>query len=65
MIAEEILKQNGEFKLEKGDIIDFKKLDGMYSLCYKDGKSCHLAGWTEVEILEQPEGAIPSTELPG
>jgi len=35
----------------------FNRLDGMYSHCYDlDGNTCHLAAWTEVEV-------IPSSEL--
>lgn len=39
-------------KLKKGDIIKFIYLDGMYSLCYKDGVKCYLVGWAKVEIIK-------------
>lgn len=42
----------GALPLKEGDIVDFKNIDGMYSLCYKDGERCYLAGWTEVEIIK-------------
>ena len=35
-----------------GHILDFKHVDGMFSLCYdKDGEPVHIAAWTEVEII--------------
>ena len=42
----------GAFQLKEGDVIDFKHIDGMYSLCYKDKVMCHLAAWAEVEIVK-------------
>lgn len=39
-------------EFEEGEILDFKHIDGMYSLCYdKDGNSVHLVAWQEVEIV--------------
>ena len=44
-------------KIKIGDnILDFKHIDGMYSLCYtQGGEPVHLACWTEVEIIERKE----------
>lgn len=50
-ILGEVKVPPGALNLEIGNIIDFKHINGMYSLCHKDGVSCHLAGWTEVEIV--------------
>jgi len=35
-----------------GEELFFDHLDGMYSVCLKDGKIVHLAAWTEVKIKE-------------
>ena len=36
-----------------GDILDFKHVDGMYSLCYtEDGEPVHPVCWAEVEVVE-------------
>ena len=33
-------------------ILDFRHVDGMYSLCYdKNGRPKHIAAWTDVEVL--------------
>jgi len=44
-------------KIKIGDtILDFKHIDGMYSLCYtQDGKRVHPVCWTEVELIEGEE----------
>lgn len=35
-------------------VVFFSHLDGMYSVCENgDGTMVHLAGWTEVELLEK------------
>lgn len=46
-------------EIEKGELIYFHHVDGMYSLCQKvdsetleHGDTCHMAVWTEVEIVE-------------
>jgi len=46
-------------KIKSGQLIYFDHIDGMYSLCYnvdestmKHGDICHMAGWTEVEIID-------------
>lgn len=34
--------------------LDFKHVDGMYSLCYtEDGKPVHPACFTEVEVIKE------------
>ena len=42
-----------------GQLIYFAHIDGMYSLCYEvdevtkeRGQACHIAVWTEVEIVD-------------
>jgi hypothetical protein len=52
----------GSTQIEKGDILYFSHIDGMYSLCYivdKDtleiGESCHIAAWTKVEVITLEE----------
>lgn len=49
-------------EIEKGELVKFSHIDGMYSLCYKlDQKThetqeiCHIAAWTEVELVELDE----------
>lgn len=39
--------------LMAGDVLDFKHIDGMYSLCVdpRDGAFVHLVAWAEVEII--------------
>lgn len=33
-------------------ILDFRHVDGMYSLCYdKTGHPVHIASWTDVEVM--------------
>lgn len=35
------------------DVLEFIHIDGMYSLCYNQDKEIvHIAGWTEVEIVD-------------
>jgi len=42
-------------KIKIGNVIlDFKHIDGMYSLCYtEDGKPVHPACFEEVEIIKE------------
>ena len=42
-------------KIKVGDsVLDFKHVDGMYSLCYtEDGKPVHLHACTDVEVIEK------------
>ena len=37
---------------EKIDTLDFQHIDGMYSLCYWNGKYVHLMATTEVKIKD-------------
>ena len=39
--------------LKQYDEIKFHHIDGMYSYCTKDNIVCHLAAWTEVEIINE------------
>jgi hypothetical protein len=34
----------------------FHKIDGMYSVCYRQGQVVHLAAWSEVEFIGEHEG---------
>jgi len=52
----------GSHEIEKGELIYFSHVDGMYSLCQKvdeetleHGDTCHMSAWTEVEVLELDE----------
>ena len=39
--------------LNTGEVLRFAHLDGMYSYCTDaDGNAVHIAGWTEVEVVE-------------
>lgn len=39
-------------EIRKGDVIQFKHIDGMYSFCIdKDGDVVHLVAWAEVEPI--------------
>ena len=41
-------------EFEKEEILDFKHIDGMYSLCYDNkGNPVHLVSWAEVEIVDE------------
>ena len=40
-------------ELKQNDEIKFHYIDGMYSYCTKDNMVCHLAAWTEVEIINE------------
>ena len=36
------------------DILDFKHVDGMYSLCYTEGgEPVHPVCWTEGEVIDE------------
>lgn len=56
-------------EIKTGQLIYFDHIDGMYSLCYEvdevtkeRGTVCHVAAWTEVEIVD-PDEDLPFTEL--
>ena len=43
----------GAPQIAKGEELNFRSIDGMYSYCTRDnGEVVHLAAWTEVEIIE-------------
>ena len=43
----------GAPKITEGEELNFRSVDGMYSYCTRDnGEVVHLAGWTDVEIIE-------------
>ena len=43
--------------INSGELLHFHHIDGMYSLCTNlEGMYVHLAAWTEVAIVENPEG---------
>ena len=40
--------------INKGDVIFFSHIDGMYSLCFdKNDNPIHLAAWSMVEEIEE------------
>jgi hypothetical protein len=39
-------------------IMDFKHIDGMYSLCYLDGKPVHLSASADVELVKETVNGI-------
>jgi len=44
--------------IKTDDVVYFDHLDGMYSFCQdENGRVVHLAGWTEVEIVNDEEVA--------
>jgi hypothetical protein len=44
---------------EEGTVFNFHHIDGMYSYCERasDNSVCHLAAWTEVEIVNENNDA--------
>jgi len=55
--------------INAGQLILFDHIDGMYSLCYEvdevtleRGNSCHIAAWTEVELVD-PDECKPFEEI--
>ena len=59
---EEVKVPPGAPLVKKGEVIKFEHIDGMYSLCqvldqktYEPLGVCHLAAWTEVELVELDE----------
>jgi hypothetical protein len=46
---------NSKIKIDD-TVLNFKHLDGMYSLCYtEDGKPVHPACFTKCEVIEEEE----------
>jgi hypothetical protein len=48
--------RNSRIRLDDGSELNFKRIDGMYSLCLTDdNEPVHVAAWTEVEIVQQEQ----------
>jgi hypothetical protein len=48
--------RDSRIQLSDGTQLNFKHLDGMYSLCFTDyDEPVHIAAWTEVAIVKQEE----------
>ena len=59
IIDEDVKNPPASLKQNTGDILDFHRVDGMYSLCYdKDKNPVHIAVWTEVEVLDENKRGI-------
>ena len=51
-IVEEAETPPAHRDFEEHEVLDFKHVDGMYSLCYdKNHNPVHLVAWAEVEIV--------------
>ena len=45
--------RNSTIILQNGEELEFKHIDGMYSVCVtKEGNVVHLAAWSDVTIKE-------------
>jgi len=43
----------GAPQIIKGEELNFRSIDGMYSYCTRDnGEVVHLAAWTDVELID-------------
>ena len=52
-VCEEVTVPPDARVVSKGDILNFRNVDGMYSLCFNSlGHIVHIPAWTEVEIIE-------------
>jgi hypothetical protein len=50
--------RNSTIVLEGGEELEFKHIDGMYSVCVtKEGNVVHLAAWTDVTVKEPTQNA--------
>ena len=55
------IRLNGETKhppchreFDESEELEFKHIDGMYSLCYDDnGQPVHVVAWADVEVIRQ------------
>jgi hypothetical protein len=48
--------RDSRIRLDDGSELNFKRLDGMYSLCLTDdNEPVHLAAWTEVALINKQE----------
>lgn len=58
MLDNEVKVPPGASQVKEGEILKFCNIDGMYSLCYKLDENykptdvCHIAAWTDVEMVE-------------
>ncbi len=54
IIDEDVKNPPASLKQNTGDILDFHRVDGMYSHCKdKEGNVVHIAAWTEVEVVDK------------
>jgi len=50
--------RNSTIVLEGGEELEFKHIDGMYSVCVtKEGNVVHLAAWSDVTVKEPTQNA--------
>ena len=50
--------RDSRIRLDDGMGLNFKRIDGMYSLCLTDNdEPVHIAAWTEVVVVKQEEKA--------
>ena len=48
--------RDSRIQLPDGTELNFKRIDGMYSLCLTDdNEPVHLVAWTEVAVIEQEQ----------
>ena len=48
--------RDSRIRLDDGMELNFKRLDGMYSLCFTDdNEPVHVAAWTEVAVVKKEE----------
>ena len=48
--------RDSRIRLDDGLELNFKRLDGMYSLCLTDdNEPVHVAAWTEVAVMKKGE----------
>ena len=48
--------RDSRIQLSDGTELNFKRIDGMYSLCLTDdNEPVHLVAWTEVAVIEQEQ----------
>jgi len=54
IVVSDIKKPIDSINIKENEVLDFIKLDGMYSLCKNmDGDFVHLVAWAEVEIINK------------
>jgi hypothetical protein len=48
--------RDSRIQLSDGTQLNFKRIDGMYSLCLTDdNEPVHVAAWTEVAVMKKEE----------